>query len=87
VSADPHVPAPGVSGPVGPHVAMPHIRAARQCLDVQSTSAEAMARYAGRASAHALVAIAVLLSGMQPCPLEPLPAPGVDFTKPPTEQR
>lgn len=71
-----------MSAPEGLHMAMPHIKAARSCLDITSTSAEAMARYAGRASAHALVAIAVLLSGMQPCPFEPLPAPGVDMTKP-----
>ena len=66
---------PGQSGPVGPHVVVPHITAARKALDLESDDPILMAIYAQRAEAHALVAIAVLLQNMQPCPLEPLPSP------------
>jgi hypothetical protein len=54
---------------------MPHITAARKSLDLQSSNIETMGSYADRAIAHALVAIAVALSGMRPCQLEPLPFP------------
>jgi hypothetical protein len=57
---------------------MPHIKTARQALDLQANDAYTMGVYSQRATAHALVAIAVLLSEMQPCPLEPLPIPRSD---------
>lgn len=84
----PAAPTPGVSGPVGPHVVMPHIRAAREALDLVSDDGYMMGVFAERASAHALVAIAVLLQNLQSCPLEPLPLPNSAFDKglPPKER-
>ncbi len=78
-SKAPDAPTPGVSGPVGPHVVMPHIRAAREALDLVSDDGYMMGVFAERASAHALVAIAVLLQNLQSCPLEPLPLPNSVF--------